>query len=73
MTVFWSFSSYVASGFINVAGGWTTIVPSYFWSSFVQLTSAVKAKPLTGVQIGVETDDPDVEVGVADAGPTKPA
>ena len=69
MTVFWSFSSYVASGFINVAGGWTTIVPSYFWSNLVQLTSAVKAKPLTGVQTVLTPMTPTLKSGLQTPGP----
>ena len=69
MTVFWSLSSYVASGFINVAGGWTTIVPSYFWSSLVQLTSAVKAKPLTGVQTVLKPTTPTLKSGLQTPGP----
>ena len=71
VTVFWSFSSYVASGFANPAGGWTKIVPSYFWSNLVQLTSAVKAKPLTGVQTVLKPMTPTLKSGLQPPGPPK--
>ena len=51
-TPVWSFSSYTADGLETVRspGRGTVTVPEFFWSSRVTLMSAVKARPLTGVQ-----------------------
>ena len=52
LTKLWSLSSYKAADLATdrdaVPG--PEIVPEYFWSNCVQLTSAVKARSLTGVQ-----------------------
>src|SRR5216684_2636882 len=65
LTEFWSFSSYTAAGLAAVAIPGLVMVPEYFWSRWLQFTSAVNARFLTGVQNHVATDDCEVEVGVA--------
>src|SRR5712691_6285648 len=50
LTEFWSFSSYRAAGLAAVAIPGLVMKPEYFWSRWLQFTSAVNARFLTGVQ-----------------------
>ena len=50
LTEFWSFSSYTAAGLAAVAIPGLVMVPEYFWSRWLQFTSAVNARFLIGVQ-----------------------